>query len=521
MAKEFRVRAAPSPTGKVHIGTIRAYLPNFLLARKYGGKNILRIEDTDQKRLVENGVEAMIEAYQEVGIEFDEGPGKLGGEYGSYIQSERLSIYLEHIQKLVDDGNAYHCFCTQERLEKLRDSQRKNKQKPMYDGHCRDLEKSEVEKRLESGEKSVVRMKFPKDGVTVCKDTIFGTVKFENSDIEDQILLKSDGFPTYHVAVVVDDHLMKISHVIRGVDWLPSFPKHIKLYEYFGWELPEFAHLPLILNPDGRKKLSKRHGAFPVSQILRKGYIKEAILNYAILCGWAPKQEDAHQDEIYTVPELIDLFELERVHKTAARYDQQKFDYINAKHLRRLSLDQLSERVLDWAQRYVLGTFQSDSYTELTDWEIELKEIVSKYLPLWQKDIEYFKKALALEHERITVLSDIPSALNFFYDEKLTWSNDDWNTKNHNKKELADALEAILPKLDEIFKDGDFNHEKWEEVVRGYAQELDWKAGDMFLAIRSATTGRLQSPPLLESFEILGWKRVHQSILDAISWLRS
>lgn len=514
-----RFRAAPSPTGKVHIGTIRAYLPNYLLAKKYEGKNILRIEDTDQKRLVPNGVEAMIEAYEAVGISFDEGPTQ-GGEFGPYIQSQRLEIYKKYADELIEKGHAYYCFCSKERLEELRKQQELNKQKPMYDGLCRNIPVEEAKKKVENGESYVIRMKFPQEGVTVCEDIIFGKVRVNNRDVEDQVLLKADGFPTYHLAVVVDDHLMGITTAIRGVDWLPSYPKHIKLFEMFGWTPPKFAHLPLILNPDGKGKLSKRHGAFPVSQILRKGYLKEAIMNYAMLCGWAPKPEVAHQDEIYTEKELIELFELERVHKTPARYDQMKFDYINSKQIKRLSLDELTETVLHWAKKYVQGSFISDSYTEIEEWEKELKKNVDKYLPLWEKDLEYFKKALNLEHQRVTFLSEIPTALDFFYDSELIWIDEDWNTKNHAKVELANALEVILPKLDEIFKDNNFDHEEWEKVVRGYADELGWKHGDMFLAIRSATTGRLQSPPLLECYEILGWEKVKSFISQSIIWLK-
>lgn len=520
MEKEIRLRAAPSPTGKVHIGTIRAYLPNYLLAKKNGGKNILRVEDTDQVRLVENGVEAMIEAYEEVGIVFDEGPTQ-GGQYGPYIQSERLDIYKEHIDVLLEKGHAYHCFCTKERLEELRESQRKNKQKPMYDGLCRNLSKEEVSARLANGEENVIRMKFPQEGETICEDRIFGKIVVKNSEIEDQVLIKADGFPTYHLAVVVDDHLMKISTVIRGVDWLPSFPKHVKLYEFFGWELPEFAHLPLILNPDGKKKLSKRNGAFPVSQILRKGYLKEAILNYSILCGWAPAPELAHKDEIYTMEELVDLFSLDRVHKTSARYDQDKFDYINSKHIRRLSVEELSQKVLHWAKKYVLGEFRSDAFTEQAEWEPELRNVVSKYLPMWERDLEHFRKALALEQERITTLSDIPFALDFFYETELDWVDEDWNLKNHTKEEVATALEVLLPKLDEIFKEGIFEHEPWEAVVRGFADEIGWKHGDLFMSVRSATTGRLKSPPLIESFQIMGWEKTKSHILQSIDWLRS
>ena len=483
----------------------------------------MRIEDTDSKRnaLKDNSsaVTAMIEAYEAVGITYDEGP-HVGGKYGPYVQSQRLEIYKKYAEELIDKGHAYYCFCTKERLDTLRATQKKNNQKPMYDRHCRDLDIDEARARIKNGEPYVIRMKFPTEGETVCNDLIFKEVRVKNKDVEDQILIKQDGFPTYHLAVVVDDHLMRISIAIRGVDWLPSYPKHVKLYEYFGWEMPEFAHLPLILNPDGKKKLSKRYGANSIISKLREGYIREGIVNYAMLCGWAPEPEVAHQDEIYTMEELIKLFDIKRVNKTAARYDQKKFDYINASHIRRFNIDEFANRVIDWAENIVLKHFQIDDISGLEDWEVELQERVKEYLPKWKNDPDYFKKALSLEHERVVKLSELVDGLDFFYDEKMSWEDDDWNRKNHSFAELADALEGVLPKLEEIFSDGIFDHEEWERVVRGYADELGWKHGDLFMAIRSATTGRLQSPPLLDCFEVMGWERAKRFIEDGIFWLR-
>jgi glutamyl-tRNA synthetase len=522
--KTPRYRAAPSPTGKVHIGTVRAYLPNFLLARKYGGKNILRVEDTDAKRnalnTVDDAVDAMIEAYEAVGITFDEGP-HVGGDYGPYVQSQRLDIYKKYSEQLIDQGSAYYCFCSKERLDEVRQEQKNKKQKPMYDGCCRDINVDTARERVESGEEYVVRMKFPKDGVTICKDEIYGEVKFKNSDIEDQVLLKQDGFPTYHLAVVVDDHLMEITTCIRGDDWLPSFPKHVKLYEYFGWDMPKFAHLPMILNPDGRKKLSKRFGANSIVAKLREGYLGEAVINYAMLCGWAPKEEEANTDEIYTVDELIQLFELSRVNKTPARYDQKKFDYINAKHIRRMDLETFAQRVIDWAENIVLKDFKIDTISGLEEWELELRETLNKYLPLWKSDNEKFKKGLALEQERIRNLSELPKSLAFFFDQSLNWTDEDWKLAKRSKEEIANALELVLPRLDEVFADGQFDHVKWEDVVRSTADEFEWGHGELFMSLRSATTGSLQSPPLLESFEVMGWDKAHKFIEDSVIWLRS
>jgi len=522
MNKEIRLRAAPSPTGKVHIGTVRAYLPNFLLARKSGGKNILRVEDTDSKRNAfgnaQLGVEAMIEAYEAVGIVFDEGP-HVGGDYGPYIQSERIEIYNKYANELIDNGHAYYCFCTPERLSEVRESQKASKQRPMYDRLCRSIKPEEAKKRVANGEAHVIRMKFPTEGETICHETLFGEIRVKNQDIEDQVLLKQNGWPTYHLASVVDDHLMKITTVIRGDDWLPSYPKHVKLYEFFGWEIPEFAHLPMILNPDGHKKLSKRYGANSIIAKMREGYLKESILNYAILCGWAPDAKVAHKDEIYSIDEIIELFDLAHMNKTAARYDQQKFDYINGKHIRRFTSEQFADRVLDWAENIVLKHFKVDDISGLEDWEISLQEVVKKYLPLWKTDVTKFKKCLALEQERVVKLSELLVSLAYFYIDEFIYSDTDWNTKNRTKTELATALKELSNRLSVLFEKGTASHEEWEKVVRSYAEELGWKAGDLFLAVRSAVTGRLQSPPLLESIEIMGWDKAKLFIEKAVAWL--
>jgi nondiscriminating glutamyl-tRNA synthetase len=510
---DFRVRAAPSPTGRVHTGNLRTFLNNFLFAKSTGGKYILRIEDTDQKRKVEGGIEAIVETLSLYGIEFDESPLN-EGEFGPYIQSERLDIYKKYAMDLVEKGYAYYCFCTEERLQKMRESE----ERCTYDRHCRELDP----KLVDESTPYVIRMRFPTDGVTEFVDEIYGRIKVKNSEMDDQILLKSDGFPTYHFSVVVDDHLMNITHVFRGREYLSQTPKNVFLYNAFGWEQPKWIHTPHLLNPDGKGKLSKRQGAISAVSYLRKGYLPEAVLNYLALCGWAPKGEFAKQDEIYSMDELIELFSIERMKKSNARYDQRKLEYINSKHIRNMGVEKFADYVIHWAEKLVLKEFIIDKYDTMPQEEIELREKVKKYLPLWKKDMSYFKKALTLEFERLNYLAELPDALNFFYDEKLEWSDDDWNLKNHEKAELSNALESILPRLDEAFKNGsDFNHEAWEKAVRGYADEIGWKHGDLFLAIRSATTGRLQSPPLIESFEIMGWEKVKRFLLEAINWLRS
>ncbi|GJQ21423.1 MAG: hypothetical protein HBSIN02_17780 [Bacteroidia bacterium] len=294
-----RVRFAPSPTGYLHVGGLRTALYNYLFARRNNGTFVLRIEDTDQSRKVEGAVENLIETLRWAGIEYDEGPGR-EGDCGPYTQSQRLAIYEEHARKLIDTGHAYYCFCSPERLEQVRQKQIAMKLPPAYDRHCRDLPIDAVRRRREAGEATVIRMKVPVGGETTFEDLIRGTVTIAHKVLDDQVIVKSDGFPTYHLAVVVDDHLMNISHVIRGEEWLPSTPKHIMLYQYFGWEVPRFAHLPLLLNPD-KTKLSKRQGDVAVEDYRKKGYLKEAIINFVAFLGWNPGDER----EIFTLEQLI------------------------------------------------------------------------------------------------------------------------------------------------------------------------------------------------------------------------
>lgn len=513
--KEVRVRAAPSPTGRVHTGNLRTFLNNFLFAKNTQGKFILRIEDTDQERKVEGGVEAIVETLALYNIEFDESP-ILGGPYKPYTQSERLDTYKKYANELIEKDCAYYCFCTKERLKEMKEKD----ERTTYDGKCRSLSNEEIEKKLENNISYVIRMKFPKEGFTEFKDEVYGRIKVKNSEVDDQVLLKGDGYPTYHFAVVIDDHLMDITHVFRGREYLSQTPKNVFLYKSLGWQEPKWVHTPHLLNPNGEGKLSKRHGAMPAISYLRKGYIPDAVLNYLALCGWAPKGEIAKQDEIYTMDELIELFSVERMKKANARYDETKLNHINAKHIRNMGIEDLTEYIYNWGENLVLNTFIADNFDETPEWEEELKAEVKKYLPLWKKDREFFQKTLNLEFERIKYLGELPKAISFFFEEELDWTDEDWNTKNHSKKEIADALENILPKLEEIFSKNEYSHEKWEEVVRGYADELGWKHGDLFLAIRSATTGRLKSPPLLESFEIMGWEKVKNFLNQSIVWLR-
>ncbi len=319
----IKTRFAPSPTGYLHVGGLRTALYCYLFARKNEGEFILRIEDTDQERFVKGAQENLLKTLEWIGLEYDEGPEK--GENGPYIQSDRTEIYKEHIEKLLKSGHAYRCFCTKERLDEMRDRQKANKQATMYDRKCLELPESEVKAKIDAGESHVIRQKIPYESIKF-KDLIRGNVQFHGKIIDDQVLVKSDGFPTYHLANVVDDHLMGITHVIRGEEWLPSTPKHLALYQAFGWDPPQFAHLPLLLNPD-KTKLSKRQGHIAVEDYIKEGYSREAIINFVVFLGWHPGSGD--ENEIYTLEHLKEIFQLSKVHKSGAVFNLEKLDWFN------------------------------------------------------------------------------------------------------------------------------------------------------------------------------------------------
>ena len=330
-----RSRFAPSPTGDVHVGSLRTALYNYLYAKQNNGVFLLRLEDTDRTRLKENSVNTLLTALYATNIKPDEGlvltENEVGqtGENGPYIQSERLEIYQDQIQKLLDSGDAYYCFCTKERLDDLRKEQEKNGQTPKYDGHCRELAKEEVQERLDRGDDYVIRLKLPENEVITFKDEVRGDISVNTNDLDDQVLIKTDGFPTYHFAVVVDDHMMNVTDVIRGEEWLPSTPKHIFLYDALGWEKPKFYHLSNILNKN-HKKLSKREGDVSVESFLEKGYLPEALVNYLALLGWSPKDNQ----EILSLDELIEKFDLNSVNTTGAVFDLDKLNWINSQYIK-------------------------------------------------------------------------------------------------------------------------------------------------------------------------------------------
>jgi glutamyl-tRNA synthetase len=472
-------RFPPSPTGFLHIGNLRTALYSYFYARKHGGKFVLRVEDTDRERYVEGAVESLIRTLKIVGIDYDEGPILVGGTLcekgpnGPYTQSQRLAIYKKHAQKLVEQGSAYHCFCSKERLEELRHRQTLDKLQTKYDRHCRTLDPKEVARRLTAGESQVIRLLIP-DGQTTFQDEIRGTITISNSEIDDQVLMKADGFPTYHLAVVVDDHLMGVTHVIRGEDWISSVPKHVLLYKAFGFPLPLFAHLPLILNPD-KSKLSKRQGDVAVEDYLAKGYLPEALVNFVALLGFNPTGDR----EIYTSDELIEAFDLSRVNKGGAVFDRTKLDWMNGQYIRSVDSRRLSE---------LASSFWGTAAT-LRD---QLKE-----------------KILAVEKERLTTLSQLEERAKMYLElpdyatETLVW-------KKANAQDARMHLKNIETLMDSI----DFaRRELIEEALKKYIGDNGYQNGNVLWPLRVALSGSEQSASPFQ----LAWALGKSGTLDRIS----
>lgn len=501
--KPIRARFAPSPTGFVHIGSVRTALFNFLLARHFGGTNILRVEDTDQSRLVDGAVENMLSVMKTLGIEFDEGPhlnetGKLGerGEFGPYTQSARLPLYQKHVQTLLDSKNAYYCFCSSERLDELRKEQMALKKPAMYDRLCRNLSDEELATKQDefktAGKNPVVRFAVPLDGETIIKDLVFGEMKYQNALLDDHVLIKSDGFPTYHLAVVVDDHLMQITHVVRGEEWIPSTPKHVLTYKAFGWEPTLFAHMPLILNPD-KSKLSKRQGDVAAEDFLNKGYLPEALVNFVAFLGWNPKTEQ----EIFSMEELIAQFDLAKVNKSGAVLDTLKLDWMNAEYIRTKSNSDLVELAKPF---WLAAGVDFNKFNN-----------------------EYFEAVVSLEKERLKKLSDVPSLTKYFFEEapkldleKLVWKKSTPEDTKHNLLLLQDLFRISD---DEIM----LSPTKLEETIKAFIAEHELDNGSVLWPLRYSMTGEDKSPGPFEVtatiFLGLGRENVMNRLEQAISIL--
>jgi glutamyl-tRNA synthetase len=492
MNDNVRVRYAPSPTGYPHVGNIRTALFNWLFARHYGGSFIVRIEDTDRARYVEGAVEAILDGLKWMGMDWDEGPADVKaaegapekGSFGPYFQSHRLERYQAAVERLIATGYAYRCYCSSERLEQMRAAQEAAKQPTGYDRQCRDKCDPSPE-----GVTPVIRFKMPREGRTFFNDIIRGEVAFENALLDDFILLKSDGYPTYHLANIVDDHDMAITHVMRAEEWLSSTPKHIQLYKAMGYEPPLYAHLPMILGPD-RSKLSKRHGAVSIIDYKNQGYLPETMVNFLALLGWSL---DA-TTEIMDVQKIVDNFSLERISKTAAIFNIEKLDWMNGSYIRALSLDEFTDRSQPFLEA---GVPEATAY-----------------------DRDYIKSALALIQERVKKLGELrdqPEMTRFFFYASLEYHAIDLVGKGLTTATTRQALEISLDRLEKL---EDFSIEAMENAMRPLAAELNLKAGQLFGCLRVAVTGQNVSPPLFQTMAVLGRERTLARIREAIEKTR-
>ncbi len=473
MSAEVRVRYAPSPTGQPHIGNIRTALFNWLFARHHGGKFIVRIEDTDQNRLVEGAVEAILDGLRWLNIDWDEGP-EVNGPHAPYEQSNRLEIYQRLTDQLLDQGNAYHCYCSREELEKLR---RANRDSGEGNG-CNCLLRGRdgaVAGVAVSDDDRVVRFSMPRTGVTQVHDLIRGDVEWRNELQEDFVILKSDGFPTYHLAVVADDHLMEISHVMRAEEWLPSTPRHLQLFKAFGFDPPQFAHLPMITGPD-RAKLSKRHGATAIGEYEEQGFLPEALLNFMVLLGWSLDGST----EVVTLQQIIDNFTLDRITKSAAIFDQDKLMWMNGIYIRDLPAKDLAGRMAKFIPRQFDGG-----------------------------EKEYLCEIAPLVQERLKRLDESDDITAYFFGELPP----EYDTailvqKGMDTAGTGAALQEALQELNTATSDGDFGHERLEGLLGDVGQRLELSRRQFFGLLRTAITGRSVSPPLFETMEVMGRERV-------------
>ena len=448
-----RTRIAPSPTGQdLHIGNAYTALINYVFAVSHGGQFLIRIEDTDRTRFVEGSEQRILESLKWLGIPHAEGPD-IGGPFAPYRQSERLELYKKYAEELVDTGHAYYCFCTADRLSKMRKDQEANHKPPMYDKKCRANSKQQTANSIKNGEKYVIRLNVPDEGVTTFHDEIRGDISFENKLIDDQVLLKSDGYPTYHLGVVVDDHLMKISHIIRGEEWISSTPKHILLYQFFGWTPPVFVHMPLLRNSD-KSKLSKRKNPVWVGDYKAKGFLPEAILNYLATMAWAHPEGK----EIFSVLEMVRVFDVKSIQTTAPIFDVEKLRWINGEYLRKIQSSRLKVQIYD---------FYNGKY-----------------------DQNLIERTIPLVVERMKTLAEYGSLAGFFFERPQEYE------RPINKELLSTASHAL--------QHCDWIHDAMEKAIREATEKAGAKAKDVFMELRVAATGKTVGPPLLESLEILG-----------------
>ncbi|HEX9795503.1 MAG TPA: glutamate--tRNA ligase [Anaerolineales bacterium] len=484
-----RVRFAPSPTGRFHIGSARTALYNYLIAHQTGGQFLLRIEDTDQKRLDPTAEDEIKDSLRWLGVPWDEGPD-VGGPHAPYRQSERLEVYTARALELVDHGHAYPCFCSPERLSQLRQTQQRAKQPPRYDGQCRRLKPAEAAARVAAGESHVVRFKTPKEGQTQAVDLLRGAITVDNHTIDDYVLVKSNGIPVYHLAAMVDDHEMQITHVLRGSEWLPTFPLHVLIYQAFGWQQPVWAHLSVFLNPSGKGKLSKRSAgssqdaqAVYITDMRRLGYLPEAVNNWTALMGWS--YDD--RTEFFLMADLIEKFSLEKLKPSPAAVNFSKLDHFNGLHIRALPVDDLTDRLVPW--------FESAGFA--VD-----RQRLARIVPLLQ--------------ERIRTLDEAVEMAGFFFADEVTADAASLVGKDMDAAQTAQALERARDVVEQHEK---IEAEPLEADLRALADDLGLSAGQLFGILRMAVTGQRVSPPLLESMELEGKETVVRRMEAALASL--
>lgn len=465
--KKIRTRYAPSPTGSMHVGNLRTALYEFLVAKSQGGTFVLRIEDTDRERYVEGAVDIIYKTLERAQIKHDEGPD-VGGEYGPYVQSERKNMYLPYAEKLIEDGKAYRCFCTKERLEKLQE----DAVGAGYDRHCRDIPKEESDRLAAQGVPFVIRQKMPLDGSTTFEDAVYGSITVENSELQDQILIKTDGYPTYNFANVIDDHTMGITHVVRGCEYLSSTPKYNLLYEAFGWEIPTYIHLPLIMGKDedgNVSKLSKRHGSTSFEDLVKEGYLPEAIINYIALLGWCPKDNQ----ELFTMDELIKAFSIDGISKSPAIFDYDKLAWFNAEYIKAMSLDEFAEVAKPYLQQGIKNA------------ELDLKKVAS------------------ILQQRVTTLTQIPEMVEFL-DVQPEYGKELFVNKK-SKTTLENSPEILQMVIDSLKSLASWDHDSIHDCLISLAQEQGLKNGTVMWPARISVSGKTVTPGgAIEILDILG-----------------
>lgn len=482
-----RTRFAPSPTGFMHVGNLRTALYEYLIAKSLGGTFVLRIEDTDQERLVEGAVGIIYNTLAQVGLHHDEGPD-IGGEYGPYVQSERKDIYLPYAQQLVQEGRAYYCFCTKERLESLHGEGGEG-EFGGYDRHCRNLPQEEVAGLLTAGTPYVIRQKMPIEGSTTFEDAVYGSITIENKELEDQVLIKSDGYPTYNFANVIDDHLMHITHVVRGCEYLTSTPKYNLLYEAFGWEVPTYVHLPLIMgkNEDGSiSKLSKRHGSTGFADLIQEGYLPQTIVNYIALLGWCPKENR----ELFTLPELIEAFSIDGISKSPAVFDYDKLTWFNGEYIRAMS----QEEFIDAAMPYFRAVFPQQEL----NWQV----------------------LASILQPRVTKMTQIPDMIGFL--KELPDYSTEFFVNKKSKTTLENSASLLQEAISMLDKMEIWTVDVLHDALLELAQKLEVKNGTLLWPVRIAAAGMLVTPGgAMEILAILGKEESMRRLTAGLAKLKA